>query len=216
MFRGLLLIACLTFASGAGSAQTQPARMDPIAETLYPPDLLLNHANEIGLDEQQEHSIETQWREHRRLFVRIQQTLQQRMAGLGEILRRDHPDEKEAMAQLDQVLDAEGQIKRVQLSLLIAIRNQLTPEQQARAREIRRKQLAESRPVPLPEAVRAKMQQLQAKIRQLQDQGSDASAAMRAAQECRRLMQDGKPHEAEAALDRALAAGTEDNPKKQP
>jgi hypothetical protein len=60
------------------------------------------------------------------------------------------------------------------------------------------------------------MQQLQAKIRQLQDQGSDASAAMRAAQECRRLMQDGKPQEAEAVLDRALAANPEDNPKKQP
>jgi hypothetical protein len=190
--------------------------MDPMAETLYPPDLLLNHAKEIGLDEQERQSIETQVREHRQRFVAMQQSLQQRMAGLGEILRRDHPDEQEAIAQLDQVLDAERQIKHMQLDLFISIRNQLTPEQQARAREIRRKQFAESRPTPPPEAVRAKMQQLQAKIRQLQERGSDASAVMRGAQECRRLMQDGKPQEAEAALDRALAAGTEDNPKKQP
>jgi len=181
--------------------------MDSIAEALYPPDLLLNHARDIGLDEPQRHSIETQWREHRRVVFTMQRTLQQRVADLGEILRRDPPDEHEAMTQLDQVLDAERQIKRFQLSFFISIRNRLTPEQRARASEIRRKQF---------EAVGEKMVQLQAKIRQSQKQGSDASAAMRAAQECRRLMQDGKPQEAEAIVDGALAAGSEDNEKKQP
>lgn len=204
MFRWTFLFLCLALLWAPMPAQAQRGRPDPITETFYPPELLIGHAQEIGLDEQQMQFIASQVREHRKRFGEMQQNLQHQVAALADILRREQPDEQEALAQLDKVLAAEREIKRVQLSLSLSIRNQLTPEQQAKAKEFRQKFLAESHSRQPMEAVGAKMQQLQERIRQLQDEGRDPSAAIHAAQECQQLMQEGKPAEAEAVLHRAL------------
>jgi Spy/CpxP family protein refolding chaperone len=41
------------------------------------------------------------------------------------------------MSQLDKVLNSEREIKRTQISLLIRIKNKLTPEQQAQLQKLR-------------------------------------------------------------------------------
>ena len=48
-------------------------------------------------------------------------------------------DEQEALAQLDKVLATERDIKREQITLLVRIKDKLTPEQQAKLVEIRNK-----------------------------------------------------------------------------
>ena len=45
-------------------------------------------------------------------------------------------DEAALVAQLDKVLDVERELKHLHIGLLVAIKNLLTPEQQAKLREI--------------------------------------------------------------------------------
>jgi hypothetical protein len=47
------------------------------------------------------------------------------------------------MAQLDKVLNAEDEVKRTQIALMVRIKTKLTPEQQARLRHLRGKSTGE-------------------------------------------------------------------------
>ena len=48
-------------------------------------------------------------------------------------------EEQEALVQLEKVLAIEREIKRAQVTLLVRIKNKLTPEQQAKLVKIRSK-----------------------------------------------------------------------------
>jgi Spy/CpxP family protein refolding chaperone len=204
----VVVVLCLTLLAVARSAYGQ--RADPITENLYAPDMLLRHADEVGLDDAQKLFITTQARDNRQKYVEMQQDLQSQMAVLADILRQDHPDEQAALAQLDKVLAAERDIKRAQLSMALAIRGKLTPEQQAKARELRQKYAAELHRQPPSDSMRAKMQQLQERIKKRQDQGQDPSSLIGAVRESKRLMEEGKPQEADAAMDKALAIDSDE------
>jgi len=214
MFRFAVLILTVVLVSTSRLSLAQSVRTDPIVENYFPADLLINHAQEIGIDDQQKQAIQSKVREDRKQFVELQQNLQRQIAALGEILRQDRPDEQEALTQLDKVLAAERDIKRMQLTLSLAIRNELTPEQFSKAKELRQKYFAETRGGPAFEGIRLKMQRLQERIRQLQSEGRDASAEMQAAQQCKQLVQEGKPGEADAVLHRALGSTTQSDDKK--
>jgi Spy/CpxP family protein refolding chaperone len=51
-------------------------------------------------------------------------------------------DEQQVLAQLEKVLSIEREVKRAQVTLLVRIKNKLTPEQQAKLVEIRSKAAA--------------------------------------------------------------------------
>jgi Spy/CpxP family protein refolding chaperone len=187
-----------------------------MADNFYPPEMLIRHAREIGLDDSQKQAIETRFQESRQKFTELQQNLQKQIAAMSQLLHAEHPDEQEALAQLDKVLDAERQIKRLQLSLFLDVRNQLTSEQQAKVKDLRQKFMASAGDGHLRamDPIRSKMQQLQERIHSMQGQGQDVAQATQALQDCRRLAQEGKLGEATAVLDRALAAPT-DRQEKQ-
>jgi Spy/CpxP family protein refolding chaperone len=203
MYRPVFFLSCLAMLTASATAFGQ--RADPMTENLFAPDMLIRHADEVGLDDAQKQFIASQARDNRQRYLELQQNLQGQMAALADILRQGHPDEQEALTQLDKVLAAERDIKRAQLTMALAIRGKLTPEQQAKARELRQKYVSEMhRPQP-SDSMRAKMQQLQERIKTMQDQGRDPSALIDAAREAKRLMDQGSAREAEAALDKALS-----------
>lgn len=53
----------------------------------------------------------------------------------GAIVRPDHPDERHVLQQLDSVLALEREMKRLQVGLLVRVKNRLTTEQQASLRQ---------------------------------------------------------------------------------
>ena len=53
------------------------------------------------------------------------------MEGLVSLLKQSSVDEAQVMTQLDKVLTSEREIKRTQISLLVRIKNKLSPDQQA-------------------------------------------------------------------------------------
>ena len=55
-----------------------------------------------------------------------------------ELVKQGRPDESKTLAQQDKILNLEREIKRAQITLLIRIKNSLTPEQQSKLREIKK------------------------------------------------------------------------------
>ncbi|MFQ5663944.1 MAG: Spy/CpxP family protein refolding chaperone [Terriglobia bacterium] len=115
----------------------RPAQRDPIRESLFPPELVMRHQRAIGLEPEQKAYIRKQMRQAQLRFTELQWELEDAAETMRSLLEQDQVDEEQVLGQLEKVLDAERRIKRLQLSLMIRIKNKLTPEQQAQLRELR-------------------------------------------------------------------------------
>jgi Spy/CpxP family protein refolding chaperone len=65
------------------------------------------------------------------------------MEWLVNLLKQNPADETQVTAQLDKVLNAEDEVKRTQIALMVRIKTKLTREQQARLRHLRGKSTGE-------------------------------------------------------------------------
>jgi Spy/CpxP family protein refolding chaperone len=132
------LLALLLLAAMAAWAQQLPAQ-DPIAENLFPPDQVLASQKAIGLDDAQRNYVRTEVLKAQTRFTELQFQLQDAMESLVTLLKQNPVDEAQVMAQLDKVLNAEREVKRTQIALMVRIKNKLTIEQQSRLRQSRGK-----------------------------------------------------------------------------
>jgi|SRR6266498_479507 len=130
------LIIFLLLTAGWTCAQ-QPAN-DPIGEALFPPELVMQHQQAIGLTDPQKEFLKTELRKMQLRFTELQWQLSDELEKMVALVKQETLDEPAVLAQLDKVLNAEREIKRLQFSLLIHIRNNLTPEQRARLSELKR------------------------------------------------------------------------------
>ncbi|SRR6266849_4307115 len=133
-----VLMACLLIVCASVWAQ-HPQGPDPIAENLFPPDLVLSNQKAIGLDDAQRNYVRSEVLKAQTHFTELQFQLQDAMETLVALLKQDPVDESQVMAQLDKVLNAEREVKRTQIALMVRIKNKLRPEQQARLRQLRSK-----------------------------------------------------------------------------
>jgi len=78
-------------------------------------------------------------RQAQQRFTEMQWKLQDEMERLAMVIKQPTVDESKALAQLEKVLAAEHDIKLMQMTLLIRIKDHLKPEQQARLQEIQNK-----------------------------------------------------------------------------
>ncbi|HWX40404.1 MAG TPA: periplasmic heavy metal sensor [Blastocatellia bacterium] len=117
----------------------QPPPQDPFGDSLFPPELVMQHQEEIGLTEEQKNFLKTESRKAALRFTELQWQLSDAAEKMAAVVKQPKVDEHQAIAMLDQVLDAEREIKRLQISLVIRIKNNLTPEQQARLQDIKNK-----------------------------------------------------------------------------
>lgn len=131
-----ILLLCLLLASNPLAAQ-QPPGSDPIAENLFPPDLVLSNQKAIGLEEAQKSFVRSEVLKAQTRFTELQFQLQDAMEILIGLLKQNPVDEAQVLAQLEKVLNAEREVKRTQIALMVRIKNKLTAEQQARLRQLR-------------------------------------------------------------------------------
>jgi Spy/CpxP family protein refolding chaperone len=132
------LLAVLMLAGSAAWAQQQP-NPDPVADNLFPPELVLANQKAIGLDDGQRNYVRAEVLKAQTRFTELQFQLQDAMESLVGLLKQNPVDEAQVMAQLDKVLSAEREVKRTQIALMVRIKNKLTPEQQSRLRQLRGK-----------------------------------------------------------------------------
>lgn len=133
-----LLCAVLLLAPKPVVAQPGPQGPgpDPLGENLFPPELVMSHQEAIGLAPEQKTYIRDELRKAQSKFTDLQWQLQDNMEMMGSLFKHNPVDEAGVLAQLEKVLGTEREIKRTQLSLMIRIKNKLTPQQQARLREL--------------------------------------------------------------------------------
>jgi Spy/CpxP family protein refolding chaperone len=111
--------------------------MDPLGDVMFPPDMIMGHARELGLTDEQKAFMRGEIQRTTTHFLELQWQLQDAMEALHQTMKSNAVDEQQALAQLDKVLDTERQIKHLHFSLGIRLKNQLTAEQQGKLRGMR-------------------------------------------------------------------------------
>jgi Spy/CpxP family protein refolding chaperone len=134
-----------------GGAPRPPMGRDPMMEHLFPPHLLMQAGEEISLSEQQRLAIKEEMEKSREQFEAAQKNVREEIEALRKLLKPERVDEAQVAAQLDKVLAAESTVKKLHLSLLIHIKNQLTAEQQQKLRAFIKEHRPEGRPPGPPD-----------------------------------------------------------------
>lgn len=134
----LVLFVVVLFAAASWGQGSQPAD-DPIAQNLFPPELVMKYRQEINLDEGQSKAIKEAIQKAQTKFLDMQWDMQPETEKLVQLLKARPVDENAVMAQMDQVLNREREIKKTQISLLVRIKNLLTDGQQNKLMDLRRK-----------------------------------------------------------------------------
>ena len=135
--RTLCICAILLFAAGAARGQ-QPDQ-DPIGQSFFAPELVIQHQEAIGLSAEQKDYFKAEIRQAQLKFTELQWKLQDEMEKLISQVKQPRVDEQQVLTQLERVLAAEREIKKEQVTLLVRIKNKLTPEQQGKLVELRSK-----------------------------------------------------------------------------
>ena len=115
-----------------------PPEHDPLAEAMFPPELVMQHQREIGLTDEQKTFMRGEIQRVTARFNELQWQMQDAMEALGATMKENAVNEQQALSQLDKVLDAEREIKHLHIGLAIRIKNKLTPEQQEKLQGIKR------------------------------------------------------------------------------
>ncbi|MGH9313194.1 MAG: Spy/CpxP family protein refolding chaperone [Vicinamibacterales bacterium] len=123
----------------AAPARAQQPGDDPIAQALFPPELIMKYQEDVGLDEAQARAIKEVIQQAQTRFLEMQWQMQAESAKLVKLLNARPTDEAAVLAQLEKMLNTEREVKRTQISLLIRIKNRLTDAQLARLVELRKK-----------------------------------------------------------------------------
>lgn len=139
-----LFLCVLGFAQDRTPQASRPSD-DPIGQNLFPPDLVMRNRQAIALTAEQSEFIKNEVQKAQANFTDLQWQMMAEQETLASLLKQDHVDETQALAELDKVLNLERTIKHAQVSLVLRIKNRLTPEQQAKLRELKQQE-----PPPVP------------------------------------------------------------------
>ena len=127
------------------AADSKPAA-DPFAGAFFPPELVMLASDRIALTPQQREAFRARVEKTNPRSEELRAKLERETATLAALAKQQRVDEVSLLAQLDKVLDVERELKHLHIGLAVAVKNLLTPEQQAKLREIAKdggKQLAE-------------------------------------------------------------------------
>jgi Spy/CpxP family protein refolding chaperone len=136
-----MFAAAFLLSAGLVSAQPQPPPrppMDPLGDTMFPPDMVMQHQRELGLTDEQKTFMRGEINRTTTRFNELQWQLQDATEALHETMKASSVNEQLALSQLDKILDGEREIKRAHMELAIRIKNKLTPDQQTKLQSMRR------------------------------------------------------------------------------
>jgi len=124
-----------------GPGQQMQQRMPPpppdLADAMFPPEMIMQHARELNLTAEQKTFMRDEIQKTTTRFNDLQWQLQDAMEALHETMKANQVNEQQALAQLNKVLDAEREIKTLHMGMAIRIKNKLTPDQQMKLQSMR-------------------------------------------------------------------------------
>ena len=133
----LAIFAALPAAAEVGGPHGM--RMGPPAflRQLFLPTVVMQHQSEIGLTDAQRKAITDDMAATEKKVLEVRWSIEQKSEALEKLLAADKVDESAVLARSGEILDLERQMKRAHLGLLVRIKNQLTPAQQTKLKELR-------------------------------------------------------------------------------
>jgi len=134
-----LIVIAVLLAAGARAESPPAPGQDPLAPFVFPPELVMRHASEIGLDERQRAAVKDAVVRMQGRFLELQWDVQAESEKMARLLQASPVDEAALLAQADKVMALEREVKRTHLSLLVRIKNLLTDAQRAKLTELRRR-----------------------------------------------------------------------------
>ena len=123
-------------ASDCGPGPRAPGG-DPLARYLFPPEMIMANQRAINLTDTQRNALQQAMADAQGKFIGLQFKMSAEVEKLQSLLQPASVDEPKVLDQVDRVLGVERDVKRAQLSLMIRIKNLLTPEQQNRLNSMR-------------------------------------------------------------------------------
>ena len=134
-----VLVAANLAAQGSPPMGGRPGPGGPEdwGRNFFPPELVMSHQGEIGLQDSQRAALTSAIQQVQSKFMDMQWKLSAEGEKMGRLLQGPQVDEAAVLDEVDRILNMERDIKRAQISLMVRIKNTLTPTQQAKLAEIR-------------------------------------------------------------------------------
>jgi Spy/CpxP family protein refolding chaperone len=169
---------------------------DPVMEQLYGPELLKQAAQTLNLTEAQKTAVQAEVDKAQTQVNDLREKIRKENETLAELVKGEKVDEAKVTAQADKMMLMENEAKRIQLCMLVRLKNQLTTEQQKKLN-----------------ALKSQQDRLQAKIRQAQElsikrqkEGKDVSFIKQDRDMLDIMLRQGRLDEASELVDKMIKA----------
>ena len=129
--RKQIQIAILAMVLGAGVAAGAQPKADVFKGKLFPPNVILQHQDELNLSKEQFKAIKAAVVEVQANVAEHEWDLREAYVNVLSELDKKPVDEARVMEFVDKALVAENNVKKEQVAMLIRVRNLLTDEQVA-------------------------------------------------------------------------------------
>ena len=125
---------------GQGPGRPRGPGGDGLMEDFFPPEMVMRNQKAIGLTAEQQTAIRTDMQKSMAQFTDLRWQQSAAEEAMGLLVKPEHPDEKQVLAELDKLLKIENEVKRLNLASMIRIKNILTSDQQGKLRELQKQQ----------------------------------------------------------------------------
>ena len=104
---------------------------------LFPPQLIMNNQVELGITEQQRQAILAEIKTTQSDITDIHWQIQKEVQILSQMLDKSEIDEEKTLSHVDRLLSIENKMKKINMGLLIRIKNILTTDQIEKLSELK-------------------------------------------------------------------------------
>src|SRR6266852_5359278 len=94
--RARVLCLCALFLLATGAARAQQPDQDPIGQSFFAPELVIQHQEAIGLSAEQKEYLKTEIRQAQLKFTELQWKLQDEMEKLIALAKQPHVDDRKS------------------------------------------------------------------------------------------------------------------------
>jgi hypothetical protein len=119
--------------------------LGPVEARLFPPELAMENQETLGITDEQKKSLIAETERGNSEVLRLQWELEAEKGKLVKLLEPDQVDEAKVKEAASRVTEREGKVKAAYLTMLVRVKNVLTPEQKLKLRELRAAQPAKPR-----------------------------------------------------------------------
>jgi hypothetical protein len=110
---------------------------DPLTESFFPPELIMQNQRAIGLSAEQQAAMRAELQKVTAKLTDLQWQQSAETEAMLQLVNQGKPDEKQVLAQFGKVLAVDNEVRSLNLGMLIRLKNMLSPDQQARLRALK-------------------------------------------------------------------------------